>query len=257
MIGLQARRRVVYRLYDEDEFLRGADVESVEPATVELSVGNDGSPRESRTPGSGANTRLLRRLAGSAMLLVAAALFAVGLLKNGPRLARALGDRPSRASSAAADAVRATSLPAMKHPSALALDGTARSRPRTHAQDGAHARALFAEVHRLGGRRRVDGDRGASPRNLSAAAKRAGVSAEPTREAAAPLQPEDRESATPESATGGSVDERSAPQAAPAGTLEIRSPNAESHGGAPASTAVAAGRAAQPSPRQMEFEFER
>lgn len=257
MIGLQARRRVVYRLYEEDEFLRGAEVESVEPATTELSLGNDRASTESRTPGSDAPTPLLRRLVGSAMLVVAAALFAVGLLKNGPRLARVLGDRPSRASSAAADAVRATPLHAMKRPSALVSGGTARSRRRAHSQDGTHARVLFAEVQTLGSRRRVDRDPEASPRNRSAAAKRPGVSAEPTHEAAAPPQPMERESPTPESATGGSVDEQSAPQAAPTGSLEIRSPDAESQAGAPASTEVAAGRAAQPSPRQTEFEFER
>jgi hypothetical protein len=256
MIGLQARRRVVYRLYREDEFLHGADVESVEPATAELPVGDDRAPRDSRTPGAGAPRPRLRRLAGSAMLLAAVGLFAVVLLKNGPRLARGGRDRPSRESSTAAFAAGSTR-PAARKPSSLGLNGAARGRPRTETRRGGkRARGLFAVAHPWGGRPRLEGDRGTTRRNPSPAQQRPSVSAEPAGEAPARSGAVALEPATRLSAAPGSVAEQSSAQS-PSGSVDVESPNAGSHTAAPASTVAAAEAAPQPSPRAMEFEFER
>jgi hypothetical protein len=245
------RRRLLYRLYGEDEFLSGAPVESFESHQAELAGDSDIEVHDDWTPESGAAAQRFRRLAGTAMLLGAVG-FAVGaILKDGSRPSRK--DRRFDIPAASAYAFGATPQGVARHRSIEASGSAARRASSVRVRLVAPpAPRLFAHAHqwhtswrpragRGAGRGQSSGVHQRSRVNANAPGARPVAGSQDTAPAAA--EATDTESATVES------------QAVESPAREA--PTAESRAAASASAPHPVTAGSVSSPPQMEFGFER
>jgi hypothetical protein len=241
------KSRVVYRLYGEDEFLRGAGSESFESAQVELVDGSDLQARHDWTPEPGAAAQRLRRLAGTAMLLGAVGFVGGAILRTAPRPSRAVADRHSY-TPAARPYLTATPRAVAGRP-ATAGSGTGAWRGSTrYARQLAPARGLFARTGAPGARRGGFRQRAGGtehPRVLDQRRDANGGSAG--------AMPVVARSAHAEQAAA----EGTPAKSAAVGSPTVGSPSAEPHRAPSASAARPVATGTTSSPRQMEFGFER
>jgi hypothetical protein len=254
MTSSQSRRRAVYRLYGEDEFLGGAGAESFESAKAELVGRSDTEMLDDWTPEPGAAAQRLRRLAGTAMLLGAVGFGGGAILKSGSRPSRAAADRRSDMPVARAYALTATPRAAAGRPSAVASGTAARRGSSARARQVAPpARRLFAQTHPSDARRRPYGGRSGGTGQLAAVDQRSRVTADPAEVRPGVAGSTDTEPAAAETADG----ESSAAGTPTVGSPASGSPIVESRAAASPSVAHPVATGSPSSPRQMEFGFER
>jgi hypothetical protein len=254
MSSSKSRPHVVYRIYGEDEFLRGGGAESFGSAEAELGGCNDLEAHDDRTHAPGAAAQRLRRLAGIAMLLGAVGFAGGAILRSGVRPSRSTADRQSDPSEVRGYAAAAPQVAAERRLT-VASGTSARSGSSGDARRRGPARRLFTRIGAASRRRHWhqyhtrDGD----IHQPSAVDRRLQVDRDTARArpVVAPL-PDARAAAT-EAAGAKSATVVSPPARSPTG----ESPTPESHAEALTNAAHSVATATASAPRQMEFGFER